>query len=748
MPRFNAAESANSNIQPGRVMIVLKDAIVMDDVIREIAQKYGDISGMHRPESNPKLCFVQYANPDNALVAIEKLPEFPLFRDVDHARKSERYQENHPNDQNQNQNQKRQQNKQSNQNRNDGRNSGNLKRNDGGFNNRNSDMDSPPRQAPVKTQPEIPLGCWYCTKMPNFECRCGAFYCDIECQRLDWAKHKDICMPRLVPISHSNKLILQEAVASKNSSSISSTPYSPSSPEYSGNNNSNNRNQQQQRQQQQKQQQQQTRYNNGGNDFNNQQQQQQYQRNNQQQNVQNRLAAANGPRQNSQQQQQQQNGHDKAGSSNQQQQQQQVNDAASKLQRMKLNKAGPSSSPGRKQILEPGRFPAEGSRVKITTSLPSGVLYIYHNNGQHGAQSDFQTLINRLTQAVESDSRPLQAAPKLDDVVFAPFQDMFYRGKVLAVKGDKIDVQFPDFGNLDTVAWKKCREITNEEVKWAKYLSFPVTLEGVDGPLSKEQKQLVEQLEFEEDFELVKADAVGDSDVRLVVLKRERQNATLNMALVERKEKELRQRRQREEQQAAKERMEKVEQEKKEVAAKIVDPAAYKPFIFDDVITAKQLTADKRHRLCIIDASEVFESGLISVIATEDAAHYAAVVEDCERYGQADPNEYQPTVQGEVCLGRYKADWSRVLYDDEENSLLLDVGTMVTPDEFRRFPPGLSRTLYNNEVFVENMPLLEKMMADGKPESIHGNTIDAWVAVSDNKEDGPLGIRIIPGGGN
>lgn len=75
---------------------------------------------------------------------------------------------------------------------------------------------------------------------------------------------------------------------------------------------------------------------------------------------------------------------------------------------------------------------------------------------------------------------------------------------------------------------------------------------------------------------------------------------------------------------------------------------------------------------------------------------------DCERFGLADPNEYQPKMQGELCLGRYKADWSRVLYDDEENSLLLDVGTLVTPDEFRRFPAGLSCTVYNNEVFVES----------------------------------------------
>lgn len=718
MPR----NTSDANIQPGRVMIVLKDAFVPDDVIRDIVIQQGEVSGMHRPESNQQLVFVQYADPDTAISAISKLRNYPIFRVVDPAIKSERYLENNTNDQNP----KKQQNKQFN--RNDGRanyNNNNFRRNDG-YGNRNSDMDSPPqnRQSSMESQPEIPLGCWYCTKMPNFECRCGAFYCDIDCQRADWPKHKDICMPRMVPISYSNKIILQEAVASKNASSISSTPYYPSSPEY-GNSNSN----QPQRPSQQ------NRFN--GNDHNG----GQYQRNNQQQNVQNRLAS-NGPRKNLQQQQQQpqQNGHGPAKPDDSTQ-------LASKLQRMKLAKSSPASTPpGRKQILEPGRFPPEGSRVKITTSLQSGTVYIYHNNGQHGGQSDFQTLINRLHQAADNESRPLQAAPQLDDVVFAQFQGMFYRAKVLAVKdGAKIDVQFPDFGNLDTVAWKEAREITNEELKWAKFLAFPVTLEGVEGPLSKEQKQMVEALEFEEEFELVKAESVPDTELRQVVLKRERQNVTLNMALVELKEKELRQRRQREEQKKEKERLEKEEREKQELAEKVADPETYKPLLFDEVITVKQLTADKRYTLCIIDASEVLESGLISVINVEDAPEYGPVLQDCERFGLADRNEYNPKIHGEVCLARYKADWSRVLYDEDESGLLLDVGTMVTPDEYRRFPPGLGRVVYNNEVIVENLPLLEKMMVNGKPESIHGQTIDAWVAASDKAGPGSLGIRIIPG---
>lgn len=536
-------------------------------------------------------------------------------------------------------------------------------------------------------------------------------------------------MPRLVPISYSNKLILQEAVASKNSSSISSTPYYPSSPEYGGNQNS----QQQQQRQQQQQPRQQQQQNKQQNRFNNENDQNQSQRNSSQQN---RLTTN---RKNLQ------NGQDNA------------NEAANKLQRMDLAKSSGTSSGGRKRILEPGRFPPEGARVKITTSLPSGTLYVYHSNSPHGGESAYQTLLNRLGQAADNDSQPLQEVPEVDDVVFAPFQGIFYRAKVLAVKGEtKIEVQFPDFGNLDTVVWKECREILNDELKWARYLSFPVMLEGVEGPLSKEQKQLIESLEFEEEFELVKAESVADSEVREVVLKRERQNATLNMTLVELKEKEQRQRRQREEQQLAKERLEKAELERKEKERlekteqqdrkeKMVDPASYERVMFDECFTTNQLTPDKRYTLVIIDTSNLLESEIISVIALEDAPKYQTVIEDCERYGPADPNVYHPKESGEVCLGRYKDDWSRVLFDGEgEPALMLDIGSLVVPDEFRRFPTGLSRVVYNNEVLVENVRLLEKLMKDGNPESLHGSTIDAWVAPTD---DGTLGIRIIPKSG-
>lgn len=62
MPRFNA-ESAG-NVQPGRVMIVLKESCVPDDVIRDIVDEQGEVKSMHRPANNQQLCFIQYADPE------------------------------------------------------------------------------------------------------------------------------------------------------------------------------------------------------------------------------------------------------------------------------------------------------------------------------------------------------------------------------------------------------------------------------------------------------------------------------------------------------------------------------------------------------------------------------------------------------------------------------------------------------------------------------------------------------------
>ncbi|XP_065072544.1 uncharacterized protein LOC135696929 isoform X2 [Ochlerotatus camptorhynchus] len=583
-------------------------------------------------------------------------------------------------------------------------------------------------------QPKFSLGCWSCTKLPSFECRCGAFYCDAECQRTDWPIHKDICLPRLVPISYSNKRIILEATASKQSSMFSNAPFSSDLQSQQQNQN-NHRGQ--------------TNARKNNNNNNNQGKNLNKDSPRQQQPKADQLTPNSSPV-------------EAPAPDNK------VSRVANKLQRMKIAKsvvggAAAAATPVAKGVLLPGVFPREGSMVKITASLPSGVAYIYHNNGKEGGQhSDYYLLTNRMFKAT-ADAKPLTEVPSVDDVIFAPFLGGFYRAKVLSVDGEKLEVFFVDFGNSDTVPWKQSREIADGDLKWAKYLTYPVVMEGVDS-FTGEMIKLLETLEHVEDFELVKAEPARGS--MSVVLKRPKQSLTLNMELIELKERELRLRKEREEQKERerleKEREKKQEQEKKQqqeqekklqqqqeqvrkvdkVEVKVADPSNYQPVLFDESMETKPLPMGGPKKLLIIDASDVLETRIISVVAFEEVEKYAAVLEQCNLAGGADSNVYKPTDEGEVCLVLYQEDWSRALYDISDGSfMLLDVGIIasVPAANVRRFPPGISRVVYNNEVFVANLPKLKGKMKDGKPDSVHGMPIDAKIAAS---EDG-LSITIV-----
>lgn len=731
MPRNDFGKMPDQQrIQPGRLMIVLTDPLVMDDVVIQIAKQYGNIKGLHRPANNQQWVFLQYEDPDCCFDAIEKLRNYPIFRTVGPALKSDRFINENANDNNYGNssrnnaggkskgNRHNNQNNQKHQNAKTNVNGNNSFNNDSNYNGgldgsyQQSDRElSPQKQMGdfFEYQPEIPLGCWFCTKMPSFECQCGAYYCDTSCQRSDWAKHKLICMPRLVPISYSNKRMLQEANASKQNSSVSSSTFSPASQET---------NQQQARG---------TQENNSFARGGAQNSQKKNQPNAGNKNL-NKTQARNGT-----------DADLDAGKNRQKQavigspeDANKMNQLGGKLQRLKLAK-----SASKERILHPGPFPRIGSRVKISASLSGGIVFIYHNNAETGDSSDYHKLGNRIYQA-SKNAQPLKEIPHVDDVIFAPFMGGFYRGKVLRIQEDQLEIQFPDFGNIAVIPWKQAKEIADEDLKWAKYLTFPVMLEGV-GMFSKNQKQLLDSYEESVDFELIKASAMRDSEMQEVVLKRPRETVTLNMQLLESKETLLREKKQQEE---PKERG-RPEKECTEKPAKIADPSNYSPVLFDESIETKQLTLDSKQRMMIIDASEMLDTRIISVIGCEFIEPYATVLQNCLQLGQLDSNPYQPRMEGEVCLVSHESDWSRALYDiSEGNFMLLDVGIIasIPMDNVRRFPPGLSKVVYNNEVIVENMPVLKTMMVDGKPDSVHGKVIEAWVS---NSEDG-VSVRIVP----
>lgn len=367
--------------------------------------------------------------------------------------------------------------------------------------------------------------------------------------------------------------MLQEATASKLNTSASSSTFSPpTAPETNPNNNPNN-------------------------SFDN---------NNRRSVAQNAPKKQHTPHKNPNQKFQLRNGTDDdhaAGTSFQRpQQQQSMNQLGSKLQRLKLAK-----SANKERILQPGPFPRTGSRVKISASLPAGIIYIYHNNADNGDSSDYHKLGNRVYHA-SKNAQTLKQIPRVDDVIFAPFMGGFYRAKVLTVKEDLLEIQFPDFGNISVMPWKTAKEIADEDLKWAKYLTFPVKLEGID-MFSKDQKELLDNYEESVEFELVKVNDIHDSEMQEVVLKRLKETVTLNMQLIDLKENLLREKKKQEEQkQRSRLEKESMEKQSKDVSPKIPDHNNYAPVLYDVSL--------KKHSTCLEDMNKI--SRIIAYIYDSD----------------------------------------------------------------------------------------------------------------------------------
>ncbi|XP_055585461.1 uncharacterized protein LOC129738297 isoform X2 [Uranotaenia lowii] len=733
------------NVQPGRVMIILRDPKFPDDMILEIARQFGAVKGMHRPDNNHQMVFIQFEEPECAGHAIAQMRNYPVFFTADFALRHDREKDtkNNPGGQ-KNANQHRQ-NKGGQNNR-----PFNGPNNNGNYASNSSENESPQKMSLESQMPAFPLGCWNCTKMPNFECQCGAYYCDAICQRTDWPRHKAICMPRLVPISYSNKRMLAEANAFKEFQTASLHSYSNDATSNYGNDQGYQNHQDQNRNKNKQQHQ------------NNKQNKQQNQNYKNQSNRSSEEPAQNNSHFNKKNNENKNKNDNKRSNKNDQKESpkgqpqsvvspkedNKVSMLSNKLERLKVARSTVGANkPAVSKVLKSGRFPPEGARVKITATLPSGVVYIYHINGQ-GGKSEYYELNTKLHIAAQ-DADPLQQQPKIDDIIFAPFECALFRSKVLATGSEeKITIQYLEFGNSGDVSWKECRSIVDESLKFAPLLTFPVALEGVGiGQLTKPMKEMLISLEHTDDLELMRVDTSPDSDVREVVLRRPKQSETLNMQLMEMRDKEVQQRAEKERQQKEKEKADKEKEQaekEREKRSAIADPSTYKPVFFDEAIRTKQLEFDKVQRLFIVDASEVFESNIISVITGDDLDQYGQVVDQLTGIGPKDPNPYMPTQEGEVVIVRYEgADWSRALFDIKEgNFLLLDIGSFasIPKENIRRFPPGLSRVVYNNEVEVKNLDALKGMMTDGKPESVHGRMIEAMV---NSPDEGIATISII-----
>lgn len=80
----------SDHVQPGRVMMVLRDSQVDDELVRQIALQAGPLLNMHRAPTKPHLVFVQYEDSSVTDRAIEMMKRFPTFKLVVPALKPKR----------------------------------------------------------------------------------------------------------------------------------------------------------------------------------------------------------------------------------------------------------------------------------------------------------------------------------------------------------------------------------------------------------------------------------------------------------------------------------------------------------------------------------------------------------------------------------------------------------------------------------------------------------------------------------
>ncbi|XP_053667546.1 uncharacterized protein LOC128717895 [Anopheles marshallii] len=366
-------------------------------------------------------------------------------------------------------------------------------------------------------------------------------------------------------------------------------------------------------------------------------------------------------------------------------------------------------------------FPQEGEYVKIAYVTDS-MLYVYRNGQEANGQSNrYMDLVKRSIECAREVNQMLQAAPKVDDVAFASFDGDYYRAVVKSIEGTQVSVFFPDFGNTQTVEWKAMKEIPDIEIQYGMCYTHGVMIDGVPKFSPLVRKYLSQLVELEE-FELIKV--TDNKHVKTVDMRHVQELYILSTKILD---------------------VAKNEQNMKEPA---VDPASYVPVTAED-FEEQDLPMNQEIMLTIVDTSELNISNQMSVILDSDNAEFSKVINDCNEYGNNDPNPYLPEIENEAFLIQYDGVWCRAMVasnDTEVMYYLLDVGIIRAPGDqskFRRYPAGLTRKVYVSECFVDNLVALGTLGADGKNEQLLGRTVKATMQMDSDGEGTRLKIHSI-----
>ncbi|XP_053671914.1 uncharacterized protein LOC128722106 [Anopheles nili] len=388
-------------------------------------------------------------------------------------------------------------------------------------------------------------------------------------------------------------------------------------------------------------------------------------------------------------------------------------------------------------VLQAGHFPDPGSKVKIS-HVAHDKMFIYHvERGPNGEPNQFETLIKRCIEKSRQVKSHFTVQPKVNDIVFAPFEDEFYRAIVKEIKGNKALIFYPDFGNSETMEWSMLKEIPDPNIKYANTFTHPVWIDNIS-EFTAPIREFLQTLIDEQEFILTTVIDVPKTSIKMVDMRHVQEKYILSTKLLTIPGNKT------------EDRKPIVScpplAKKIQTATKFVvpNPETYKRVGVEE-LKELEINEGKGMELIIVNASQAFEENLLTVVHKSHLSQYETLLRDCQHYGKIDKNPYEPD-NDEACLIQLCEFWHRAIYIEPSDITggqfyLLDDATctnMETVSSIRRYPPAMSRKLFVLEGVLENAQNLLKSI-DGNKQNVNmlpGKTLKADLHLSKDDELG------------
>uniref|UniRef100_A0A2M4AIM2 MYND-type domain-containing protein n=1 Tax=Anopheles triannulatus TaxID=58253 RepID=A0A2M4AIM2_9DIPT len=394
----------------------------------------------------------------------------------------------------------------------------------------------------------------------------------------------------------------------------------------------------------------------------------------------------------------------------------------------------------KKRKIETCSFPAVGTDVKIA-HVAEDAIYIYNSGqGSRGQPNQYLKTVERSFIGGRAVKEYLIQAPSPEDIVYAPLAGAYYRAEVKSVLGGRAIVFFTDFGNTETLEWKKFKEIEDLEIKYADRLIHEVQIENVP-ILTVSIRKHLQTLEGEA-FELSKVVDIPNSKTKIVELRHSKELYHLS---------EMIRKLSKDSDEVTKKQLPQTPKVSAQQVVVPTDPNSYVPVSMDE-LSEVCIPSGDGVELMIIDAGELNDSShRLAVIDVAQQEAFAKLLADVGKYGKMDRNVYSPEETHHLCLVQWDGIWSRAVplntgsKQTSNTYCLLDLGIMkaVESTYVRRFPQALSRKLYVTECIVENPDVLISTAtgSDQNPDLLVGKKIMAEV-LHDTFSDGEQRIRV------